>query len=119
LFFPRYLARRMFYLVGLVCNDTGSNRDRVDVHVAVVDEPALLSGIRIAAAGEHNHAPMIPPIAAGVKPLGVVAAAENGTGAGAGGRLAGPAGAGNITSENLRSALAHHCARLSASSSAP
>jgi hypothetical protein len=33
---------------------------------------------RVAAAGEHNYAPMIPPIAAAVKPLGVVAAAESG-----------------------------------------
>jgi hypothetical protein len=58
--------------------DAGSHPDRADVDVAVVDEPALLSGIRIAAAGEHNHAPKIPPIAAAVKPLGVVAAAESG-----------------------------------------
>jgi hypothetical protein len=37
---------------------------------------------RVAAAGEHNHAPMIPPIAAAVKPVGVVAAAESGAIAG-------------------------------------
>src|SRR5260370_41704464 len=47
------------------------DRDRADVDVAVIDVPAVLA-FWIAAAGELRHGPMIPPIASGVKPLGVV-----------------------------------------------
>jgi hypothetical protein len=45
--------------------------DRADVHVAVVDKPGLLMGIRITAACELGHAQMIPPIMPAVKPLDV------------------------------------------------
>ena len=63
----------MFYLVGLVCNDTGSNCDRADVHVAVVDVPAFIAGVVRSAAGKGGHAPMIPPIEPRGKPLQIAA----------------------------------------------
>ena len=43
--------------------------DRADAHVAVIDQPGLLQGVRIPAAGEHNHAPTIAWTGLGVKPL--------------------------------------------------
>ena len=63
----------MFYLVGLVCNDTGSNRDRADAHVAVEDVPAFIAGVVRSAAGKSGHAPMIPPIEPRGKPLQIAA----------------------------------------------
>ena len=45
----------MFYLVGLVCNDTGSNDDRANVHVAIIDQPRLLMGVRVAAVGKGGY----------------------------------------------------------------
>jgi hypothetical protein len=48
-----------------------ADRYRADVHISVVDVPAILSVIFGSAAGEGGHAPMIPPIWPDVKPLGV------------------------------------------------
>jgi hypothetical protein len=45
--------------------------DRTNVYVAIVDQPALLSGIGIAAAGEGGHSAMMPPIHGTVKPQGL------------------------------------------------
>ena len=45
--------------------------DRTNVYVAIVDQPALLSGIGIAAAGEGGHSAMMPPIRGKVKPQGL------------------------------------------------
>ena len=42
---------------------------RADAHIAVIDQPGLLQGVRIPAAGEHNHAPTIAWTGLGVKPL--------------------------------------------------
>jgi hypothetical protein len=39
------------------------------VYINVVDQPALLSGMGIAAAGEGGHAPVIPLIGPAVKSL--------------------------------------------------
>ena len=36
--------------------DAGSDRDRPDVHVTIVDVPAFLAGIGRSAAGEFGHA---------------------------------------------------------------
>jgi hypothetical protein len=38
--------------------DSGSNRDRADVHITVVDPPAFLVGVGVAAAGKSGHAPL-------------------------------------------------------------
>jgi hypothetical protein len=35
-----------------------ADRDRADAHVAVVDQPGLLMGVRVAAAYEGGHAPL-------------------------------------------------------------
>jgi hypothetical protein len=35
--------------------DAGADRDRGDVHVAIVDVPALLAGMGRSAAGEGGH----------------------------------------------------------------
>ena len=43
-------------------------RDRADNHVAVMDAPALLRDVGIAAAGQAGHGPIIPPIRPKVKP---------------------------------------------------
>jgi hypothetical protein len=38
--------------------DAGAERERADVHVAVVDVPAFLAGVMVAAAGEGGHTPL-------------------------------------------------------------
>jgi hypothetical protein len=38
----------------------GSDRNRADIHVAVIDAPAFLREVMNAAAGEGEHAPIMP-----------------------------------------------------------
>jgi hypothetical protein len=40
----------------LVMRYTGSNRDRADLDVAVIDKPAFFASVVVAAAGENRHA---------------------------------------------------------------
>jgi hypothetical protein len=53
----------------LIVRDAGSNRDRADVHIAAIDQPAFFASVVVAAAGEDGHGEMIPPIGPEVKPL--------------------------------------------------
>jgi hypothetical protein len=62
--------------------------DRADADIAVIDVPAFVLGFEIAAAGEGEHAPMVPPIAPQGKPLQV----GLGTGRPAAGRGCGKVG---------------------------
>src|ERR1700730_17467010 len=52
--------------------------DRADMHVPEIDQPSLLQGVRIAAAAEGGHVPLIPPIAREGKPLGSGPVRESG-----------------------------------------
>jgi hypothetical protein len=45
--------------VGRIADALG---DRTGVDVAVIDQPAFLASVVVAAAGEVGHATMIPPI---------------------------------------------------------
>jgi hypothetical protein len=43
---------------GMVVRDTGSSRDRADMDVAVIDQPAFFAAVVVAAAGKGGHAPL-------------------------------------------------------------
>src|SRR3981081_415160 len=51
-----------------VMRNAGSERDRADVHVAIVDVPAFFAGVSQSAAGAGAHAAMIPVDLTIVKP---------------------------------------------------
>jgi hypothetical protein len=53
----------------LVDRHASAHGDAADTDVVIMDQPSLLAGVRIAAAGEGVGMTMIPPIGRG-KPLG-------------------------------------------------